>query len=128
MRYRLVSKGDWSKTENWLKRIKTLKNARRILDKYGREGVSALSAATPIDTGETASSWSYTIEQTHDSTALIFTNNKQTTTGVPIAILLQYGHGNGRGGYVQGRDYINPAVRPIFDEIADKAWKELTKK
>ena len=125
MRYRLVSKCDWSKTENWLKRIKTLKNARRILDKYGREGVSALSAATPIDTGETASSWSYTIEQTHDSTALIFTNNKQTTTGVPIAILLQYGHGNGRGGYVQGRDYINPAVRPIFDEIADQAWKEV---
>lgn len=125
MRYRLVSKGDWSKTENWLKRIKTLKNARRVLDRYGREGVAALSAATPVDTGETASSWSYRVEQTSGSTALIFTNNSQTSTGIPIAILLQYGHGNGRGGYVQGRDYINPAVRPIFDDIADRAWKEV---
>ncbi len=125
MRYRLVSKGDWSKTENWLKRIKTLKNARQVLDRYGREGVAALSAATPVDTGETASSWSYRVEQTSGSTALIFTNNSQTSTGIPIAILLQYGHGNGRGGYVQGRDYINPAVRPIFDDIADRAWKEV---
>ena len=125
MRYRLVSKGDWSKTENWLKRIKTLKNARQVLDRYGREGVAALSAATPVDTGETASSWSYRVEQTSGSTALIFTNNSQTSTGIPIAILLHYGHGNGRGGYVQGRDYINPAVRPIFDDIADRAWKEV---
>lgn len=125
MRYRLVSKGDWSKTENWLKRIKTLKNARQVLERYGREGVAALSAATPVDTGETASSWSYRVEQTSGSTALIFTNNSQTSTGIPIAILLQYGHGNGRGGYVQGRDYINPAVRPIFDDIADRAWKEV---
>ena len=125
MRYRLVSKGDWSKTENWLKRIKTLKNARQVLDRYGREGVAALTAATPVDTGETASSWSYRVEQTSGLTALIFTNNSQTSTGIPIAILLQYGHGNGRGGYVQGRDYINPAVRPIFDDIADRAWKEV---
>ena len=125
MRYRLVSKGDWSKTENWLKRIKTLKNMRQVLERYGREGVAALSAATPVDTGETASSWSYRVEQTSSSTALIFTNNSQTSTGIPIAILLQYGHGNGRGGYVQGRDYINPAVRPIFDEIANNAWKEV---
>lgn len=125
MRYRLVSKGDWSKTESWLKRIKTMKNARQVLDRYGREGVAALSAATPIDTGETASSWSYSVEQTADSVALVFTNNSKTKTGIPIAILLQYGHGNGRGGYVQGRDYINPAVRPIFDEIANNAWKEV---
>ena len=125
MRYRLVSKGDWSKTENCLKRIKTMKNARMVLDRYGREGVAALSAATPVDTGETASSWSYTVEQTSKSVALVFTNNNKTTTDIPIAILLQYGHGNGKGGYVQGRDYINPAVRPIFDEIADKAWKEV---
>lgn len=125
MRYRLKSKGDWSKTESWLKRIKTLKNARQVLDRYGREGVAALSAATPIDTGETASSWTYEIVQNATSTLLVFTNNNKTTTGIPIAILLQYGHGNGRGGYVQGRDYINPTVRPIFDEIADKAWKEV---
>lgn len=125
MRYRLVSKGDWSKTTNWLKRIKTMKNARNVLDKYGREGVAALSAATPIDTGETASSWNYEIVQNGQSVSLNFVNNNKTKTGIPIAILLQYGHGNGRGAYVQGRDYINPAVRPIFDEIANKAWKEV---
>lgn len=125
MRYRLKSKGDWSKTESWLKRIQTLKNARTILEKYGREGVAALAAATPVDSGETASSWDYEIVQNGDSTALIFTNSNTTYQGTPIAILLQYGHGNGNGGYVQGRDYINPAVRPIFDEIANKAWKEV---
>lgn len=102
-----------------------MENAKRVLDKYGREGVAALSAATPVDTGETASSWNYEVVQNGESVALIFTNNNKTKTGTPIAILLQYGHGNGNGGYVQGRDYINPAVRPIFDEIADRAWKEV---
>jgi hypothetical protein len=102
-----------------------MKNARNVLDRYGREGVAALSAATPIDTGETASSWSYEVVQNGQSVSLNFINNNKTKTGIPIAILLQYGHGNGRGAYVQGRDYINPAVRPIFDEIADKAWKEV---
>ena len=125
MSYRLTSKGDWSKTTNWLKRLQNLKNADRVLDRYGREGVAALSAATPVDTGETASSWNYEIVHNGESVALIFTNNNKTVTGVPIAILLQYGHGNGNGGYVQGRDFINPAVRPIFDEIADRAWKEV---
>lgn len=125
MRFSLKSKGDWSKTENWLKRIRTLKNARQVLEKYGREGVAALSAATPVDTGQTAGSWNYEIIQNAQSTSLVFTNNNQTSTGIPIAILLQYGHGNGRGAYVQGRDYINPAVQPIFDEIADNAWREV---
>lgn len=125
MRYSFHSKGDWSETEKWLNRIKDFKNAGKVLDKYGREGVAALSAATPVDTGETASSWSYEVVQRPGSTALVFTNNSKTSTGIPIAILLQYGHGNGRGGYVQGRDYINPAVQPIFDEIANKAWKEV---
>ena len=118
-------KGDWSETEGWLKRIRTLRNARKVLEQYGREGVAALSAATPIDSGETASSWSYKIVQNEQSTSLVFTNNNLTTTGIPIAVLLQYGHGNGRGAYVQGRDYINPAIQPIFDKIADKAWKEV---
>ena len=125
MRYSLKSKGDWSKTESWLKRIRTLRDARKILEKYGREGVSALSAVTPVDTGNTAGSWNYEIVQNEQSTALVFTNNNTTKTGVPIAILLQYGHGNGKGAYIQGRDYINPAIQPIFDEIADKAWKEV---
>ena len=125
MRYRFTSKGDWSETESWLKRLKLMKNARKVLDRYGREGVAALSAATPVDTGETASSWSYQVEQDKDSTTLVFTNNSKTKTGIPIAILIQYGHGNGRGGYIPSRDYINPAIQPIFDEIADKAWKEV---
>lgn len=122
---KLKSKGDWSETTNWLKRIRTLRNARRILDQYGREGVAALSAATPVDTGETASSWYYEIVQNAESTSLVFKNNSKTKTGIPIAILLQYGHGNGQGAYIQGRDFINPAVQPIFDEIANKAWKEV---
>ena len=126
MRYSLKSKGDWSETESWLKRIKTLKNARTILEKYGREGVAALSAVTPIDSGETATSWSFEIIQEADGISLTFTNNSTTKTGIPIAILLQYGHGNGRGGYVRGRDFINPAIQPIFDRLADEAWKEVT--
>lgn len=128
MRIKLSNKkGDWSDTENWLKRIRTLKNARKVLEKYGREGVAALSSATPVDSGETASSWNYEIVQNGQTTSLIFTNNNLTTTGIPIAILLQYGHGNGRGAYVQGRDYINPAIQPIFDKIANEAWKEVVK-
>lgn len=128
MRIKLSNKkGDWSDTENWLKRIRTLKNARKVLEQYGREGVTALSSATPVDSGETASSWNYEIVQNGQTTSLIFTNNNLTTTGIPIAILLQYGHGNGRGAYVQGRDYINPAIQPIFDKIANEAWKEVVK-
>lgn len=128
MRIKLSNKkGDWSDTENWLKRIRTLKNARKVLEQYGREGVAALSSATPVDSGETASSWNYEIVQNGQTTSLIFTNNNLTTTGIPIAILLQYGHGNGRGAYIQGRDYINPAIQPIFDKIANEAWKEVVK-
>ena len=120
-----TTKGDWASTTNWLKKIQTFRNARKILEKYGREGIAALAAATPIDTGNTAGSWNYEIVQNANTVELVFTNNNVTKTGVPIAILLQYGHGNGNGGYVQGRDYINPAIQPIFDEIADKAWKEV---
>lgn len=100
---------------------------QQILDKYGREGVAILSSATPVDTGLTASSWSYEIRQNGKTTSLIFKNSNKTKTGIPIAILLQYGHGNGRGGYIQGRDYINPSIQPIFDKLADEAWREVTK-
>ena len=124
---RFTTKGNWDKTENFLKRSKDLKSIRQILEKYGREGVAALAATTPVDTGQTASSWNYSIVQNAEQSSLIFTNNNTTKTGIPIAILLQYGHGNGRGGYVQGRDYINPAVQPIFDKLAEEAWKEVTK-
>lgn len=125
MGLRIKSKGDWSKTTNWMKRVKTLRDAKRILSEYGRLGVAALAAATPVDTGETASSWDYRIVQNAQSSELVFVNNNKTVTNIPIVILLQYGHGTGSGAYVQGRDFINPAIQPIFDEIAEKVWKEV---
>jgi hypothetical protein len=118
-------KGDFSKLTGFLERAK---NAIRIgdLDKYGREGVAALASATPIDTGLTASSWSYEITNRDGSVTITF-NNSNIQNGVPIAIILQYGHGTGTGGWVQGRDYINPAIRPVFDRLANEAWREVTK-
>ena len=96
------------------------------LDKYGREGIAALSSATPIDTGKTASSWYYEIENKNGSATISFYNSN-VNKGENIAILIQYGHGLRGGGYVQGRDYINPAIQPIFDKIAENAWREVTK-
>ena len=125
MKVNLVRKGNWTKTTDWLKRAKKLDNARKVLEQYGREGVAALSAATPVDTGTTASSWNYRIDQNEQSTKLVFLNNNKTETGIPIVILLQYGHGTKSGVYVQGRDFINPAIQPIFDKIAEKVWKEV---
>lgn len=98
-----------------------------ILDKYGQQGVAALSSATPIDSGKTANSWGYVIEQKKDSVTITFTNTN-IQNGVPIAIILQYGHGTSNGGWVEGRDYINPALRPIFDKLVDEAWREVTKR
>ena len=118
-------KGDFSKLTRFLERAKeTIRLGN--LDKYGREGVAALASATPIDTGKTASSWYYKIEN-KNGYASINVCNSNINKGVPIAIILQYGHGTRNGGYVQGRDYINPAIRPIFDKIADDAWREVTK-
>ena len=97
-----------------------------LLDKYGREGVAALQTATPKDTGKTSESWYYKIERKNGSVSLTFHNSNQNK-GVPIAIILQYGHATGNGGYVEGVDYINPALRPIFDKIAEEAWKEVKK-
>ena len=119
-------RGNYNKTEKFLKNAKDINELRLILEKYGREGVSALSAATPVDSGETASSWYFEIVQEADGLSLVFDNNATTKTGIPIAILLQYGHGNGKGGYVRGRDFINPAIQPIFDKIANEAWKEVS--
>ena len=118
-------KGDFSKLTRYLEKAK---NAIRIgdLDKYGREGVAALASATPKDTGKTAESWSYKIENKEGSVTISFLNSN-IQNGVPIAVILQYGHGTGNGGWVQGRDYINPAIRPIFDKIAQNAWREVTK-
>ena len=123
---KLSCRGNYNKTEKFLKDCKDLNELRQIMEKYGREGVAALSSTTPIDTGETATSWSFEVIQEGDGISLVFTNNATTKTGIPIAILLQYGHGNGRGGYIRGRDFINPAIQPIFDKLLDEAWKEVT--
>lgn len=95
------------------------------LERYGKEGVNALMSATPVDTGNTANSWNYKIERNSGSIAISFYNTN-IQNGVPIAIILQYGHGTRNGGWVEGRDYINPAIQPIFDKIAENAWKEVT--
>lgn len=118
-------KGDFSKTTRYFEQLK--KNTiTRVLDYFGKKGVAALSAATPVDTGLTAASWYYEIVHTKTGVSLNF-GNSNVQSGVPIAIILQYGHGTRNGGWVQGRDYINPAVQPIFDELAKKAWEEVTK-
>ena len=122
---RFRQKGDFSKTTNFLKRAKD-KVYLEDLDKYGRQGVAALASATPIDSGKTASSWYYKIENTKESAKITFYNSN-VQNGVSIAIILQYGHGTRNGGWVEGRDYINPAVRPIFDKIVDDAWREVSK-
>lgn len=118
-------KGDFSKLTRYLERVKEVIR-RGDLDKYGRAGVAALASATPIDTGLTASSWCYKIEHSNGSAVISF-HNSNIQNGVPIAIILQYGHGTGTGGWVEGRDYINPAIRPIFDAIANDAWREVTR-
>lgn len=120
----LTSKGDFSRTFKFLEKVQNLK-IEQILKKYASVGVSALSSATPVDSGKTASCWSYEIKSSGESHTIYWTNSNQNK-GVVIAVILQLGHGTGTGGYVQGRDYINPAMRPVFDKIADEAWREVT--
>ena len=98
---------------------------KQILERYAQMGVSALASATPVDSGKTASCWGYEIEASGEDATIYWTNTNQNK-GVYIAVILQYGHGTGTGGYVQGRDYINPAIRPVFDKIAEEAWREVT--
>lgn len=122
---RLRSKGDFKKADKYFRNL--IKASRvEILEKYGNKGVAALSSATPVESGLTASSWSYRIERSGSRVAIYFTNSN-INKGVNIAIILQYGHGTGTGGWVEGRDYINPAIQPIFDELAEAAWREVTK-
>ena len=118
-------KGDFSRLTSFLERAKEGIHLGR-LNKYGRAGVEALASATPIDSGETASSWYYKIENKNGTATISFLNSN-IKEGVPIAVILQYGHGTGNGGWVEGRDYINPAIQPIFDKIVEEAWKEVTK-
>lgn len=110
-------------TERWLEHLKQL-HIEDILHRYGDAGVAALSAATPYDTGRTASSWSYEIERDADGYTIVYSNS-HFNKGVNIAIILQYGHGTGTGGYVQGIDYINPSMRPVFEGFANDAWNEV---
>jgi hypothetical protein len=118
-------KGSWDKTERWLDKM-LHGDIYKTLEPYAERGRAALAAATPQETGLTAASWSYEIERDGDDVRIWWTNTDLDSEGTPIAIMLQYGHGTGTGGYVQGRDYINPVMQPIFDEIANEVWKEVT--
>lgn len=122
---RFRQKGDFSKLTRFLERAKNVVQVGD-LDKYGKEGVAALASATPLDTGLTANSWYYEITNKNGVARITF-YNKNIQNGVPIAIILQYGHGTRTGGWVEGKDYINPAIQPIFDKIVDSAWREVTK-
>ena len=125
--FEFKQKGDFKNLEKYVKKL-----AKRgylydgILERYAQEGVNALSVATPKDTGKTAASWGYEIERGDGYAKIIWTNSNLADGWCPIALLIQYGHGTGTGGYVQGRDYINPAVRPTFDKMANAVWKEVT--
>lgn len=118
------SRGDFQHTEKFLNRM-SKKEYLKVLKRYGDIGVSALSSATPKDTGKTAESWTYEITTSKGGTALTFINTN-TNKNTNIAIILQYGHGTGTGGYVKGIDYINPAIRPVFDNMVEEIWREVT--
>ncbi len=121
---KVAHRGNFNNLEKFLNSVKGKRYLNK-LDKYGQMGVEALSAATPTDTGLTASSWTYEIVQNGTTTTISWLNTN-VNNGVNIALILQMGHGTGTGGYVQGRDYINPAMQPVFDQIAEEAWKEVT--
>lgn len=121
----IKQRGNFKKTEKFLKKSFG-RDYTGVLEKYAQRGVEALSAATPIDSGKTAVSWSYKIIQNKGNISIVW-ENSNINNGVNIAIILQYGHGTRNGGYVSGRDYINPALKPIFDKMADAAWKEVTR-
>jgi len=126
MKITFKQKGDYSKATKYLKRIRNFTD-NIDFHKYGRAGVEALSEATPVDTGLTASSWYYKITKTDKAVTIAFCNSNRQN-GVPIAIVLQYGHATRNGGWVEGRDYINPAIRSTFDDITNKAWEEVKRK
>lgn len=118
--------GSYSKTKKFLKNASKM-DIRAILDKYGKKGVEALQKATPKDTGKTSESWSYEIQNGPNGPVLYWKNSNRVD-GVLIALIIQYGHGTRQGAYIQGKDYINPAIRPIFNDFAKNAWKEVTKR
>lgn len=119
-------KGNFRNSETFLRKASRL-NINQILERYAKEGVEALREVTPKNTGTTANSWYYKIERSSDRISIIWSNSN-IVNGVPIAVILQYGHGTRNGGYVEGIDYINPAMKPIFDRIAERAWGEVMHK
>lgn len=125
MRVEFKVKGDWGNTKQFLKNIANQKFYNRI-EEYAKKGVEALKKATPVDTGKTASSWDYEIVRSKDRLTIYWTNSN-VINYVPIALIIQYGHATRNGGWVEGRDYINPAIQPIFDEMAENVWKEICK-
>ena len=122
---RFRQKGDFHKATRYFERLREIAHLG-TLDKYGREGVAALASATPVESGKTASSWYYEITNNGQTVKISFYNSN-VNKGVPIAIIIQYGHGTKNGGWVEGRDYINPAIQPIFDRIAEEIWREVTR-
>ena len=122
---RFESKGDFSRSIKWLQKLQRAEFYNRV-NAIAAQGTSALASATPVDSSKTAQSWSHEVKITRTSCRVEW-HNSNVNQGVPIAIILQYGHGTGTGGYVAGRDYINPAIRPIFDKIAEDVWSEVTR-
>lgn len=120
----VTTRGNWDQTASYLRRIQAVN--LDALEKYGRQGVTALAAATPVESSETANSWTYEIVKRRGYFSIRW-RNTHVNDGQVIAVLLQYGHGTRNGGYVQGRDYINPAIQPIFDQIAEESWREVTR-
>lgn len=118
-------KGDFKKTLSFLERNKKLNYDIYKLETYAKEGVKALSLFTPIDTGKTSASWDYVISKTDGNVSIIWTNSN-VNNGVNIALIIQYGHGVNGGGYIEGVDYINPAIKPVFDKIMKHVWEEVT--
>ena len=124
MAIKIKSRGSFDKSEKFLVKAKD-KNYRPLLENFARQGVLALQQATPEDTGQTANSWDFQIVNTRGGHKIIWTNSN-VVDGIPVVILIQYGHGTRSGSFVEGRDFINPAIRPIFDKISDELWKEVT--
>lgn len=122
--FSIKTSGSFKKTESFLTTVEKM-NIRSVLESCGQRGVAALALATPADTGLAAVSWGYEISQNGSGFTISWTNS-DVENGFPVAVMLQYGYGTGTGGYVQGRDYINPAMRPIFDQIAEEVWKVVT--
>lgn len=120
----LSSSGSFDKTEKFLRSMQKM-DVGKIIEGQARKGVQALSAATPFDSGLASNSWDYAITKTNNSVTIGWTNS-DVENGYPVAIMIQYGHGTGTGGWIQGIDYINPAMRPIFDEILQTVWKAVT--